>query len=76
MLNYILASAIIALVIGFIIGSIYENRKLTSKYDGEIWLGKSEDGNDRITFYLGMEYDDIAEHSSIIFKVNKMNVVK
>ena len=39
--------------------------------DGCIYLEKSEEGNDRIRFYLNMEYDDIADHKVIRFKVVK-----
>ena len=39
--------------------------------DGYILLDKNEDGDDRITFQLGMEYDDLAYHKNIIFKVVK-----
>lgn len=45
--------------------------KRTIKNDGTIYLEKNEDGDDRIRFYLGMEYEDIASHERIVFRVVK-----
>ena len=39
--------------------------------DGYIILDHNEEGDDRITFQLGMEYDDISKQDQIVFKVIK-----
>jgi hypothetical protein len=57
------------LAIAFILGFILGARK--PKNDGFIYLEKNEQGDDRIRFYLNMEYDDIAQHDTIQFKVVK-----
>ena len=55
----------IAFFVGFILGA------KKPKHDGFIYLEKNEQGDDRIRFYLNMEYDEIAEHELVIFKVVK-----
>lgn len=61
----IFAIAVVCFMLGFSIGKHRHN------YTGSIVLDKNEDGDDRITFNLGMEYDDIAKHEELIFKVVK-----
>lgn len=59
---------LIAMVVfGFIAG--YFTGKRNHSYTGTIVLGKNDEGDDRIVFNLGMEYDDIAKHDELIFKV-------
>lgn len=60
---------IIVCIASFIVG--YFAGKMRHTYTGSIVLGKNEDGNDQIVFNLGMEYDDIAKHDELIFKVIK-----
>ena len=60
---------IVMTVAGFIAGYFTGKRHRT--YTGSVVLGKNEDGDDRIVFNLGMEYDEIAKHDELIFKVIK-----
>lgn len=62
---FILIFVVIAFFVGYVVGAKKQER------DGFIYLEKNEDGDDRIRFYLNMEYDDIAEHEWITFKVVK-----
>ena len=73
MLIKLIICAIVALVIGLIVGRYLVNNHhvATNFMDGEIILDKNEDGNDRIFFNLGMEYDDIKNFDYITFKVTK-----
>lgn len=64
---FIVLFIIIAFGVGFAVG------KRPPKNDGFIYLEKNEDGDDRIRFYLGMEYDDISSHEFIVFKVVREN---
>ena len=61
----ILAMVLLGFLIGFRVGQsrIQEN--------GQIILCKNEEGDDKIVFQLGMEYDDIADYEYVIFKVIK-----
>lgn len=61
------------IIMAFLIGGIVyiTVSALIKKPNGTIYLEKNEQGDDRIRFYLNMEYDDIAEHSKIIFDVKK-----
>lgn len=61
----ILTAFIAGGVIGVIVSALME------KSNGIIYLEKNEQGDDRIRFYLDMEYDDISEHSKIVFTVKK-----
>ena len=56
---------ILALAIGLFIGFMFA----PTKYDGEIILDKNENGEDRIIWHLGMEYEQISEYKKITFKV-------
>lgn len=58
--------AVLAFFIGYRVG-IYH-----VPADGYILLDKNEDGDDRITFQLGMEYDDISKRSQIVFKIKRL----
>ena len=60
---------VIACVISFIAGYFAGRHHRT--YTGSVVLDKNDEGDDRITFNLGMEYDEIAEHDELIFKVIK-----
>lgn len=61
----ILSSSMLGFLIGLRVGQsrIREN--------GQIVLCKNEEGDDKIVFQLGMEYDDIADYEYVIFKVIK-----
>lgn len=61
----ILTAFIAGGVIGVIVSALME------KSNGTIYLEKNEQGDDRIRFYLDMEYDDISEYSKIVFTVKK-----
>lgn len=37
--------------------------------DGVIFLGKNDDGDDRIVFQLNMEYEEINQHDTVLFNV-------
>lgn len=56
---------LVSMIIGYLIGK--SNGK--PKANGFIYLEKNEDGDDRIRFYLDMEYDDIANYSRVVFEV-------
>lgn len=60
---------IIACIVSFIAG--YFTGKRDHIYTGSVVLDKNEEGDDRIVFNLGMEYEDIAKHDELIFKVIK-----
>ena len=67
---YLFVAAIIAaLLAGFVVGIVVS--ALTEKSNGVIILEKNEQGDDRIRFCLNMEYDDISQHSKIVFGVKK-----
>lgn len=44
-------------------------RRKKHEPDGYIYLEKNEDGDDRIRFYLNMEYEEIGKYEEIVFKV-------
>ena len=39
--------------------------------NGVIFIGKNEEGDDKIVFQLNMEYDELAEFRSVMFNVVK-----
>lgn len=52
------------------IACVFLGNKLKSTPNhGTIYLETNEDGDERIRFYLGMEYDDISNHQQIVFNV-------
>lgn len=57
------------LLAGMITGVFIGNALKHTPNDGTIFLETNEDGDERIRFYLGMEYDDISAHKQIVFKV-------
>ena len=57
--------ACIAFIIGIIVG------KVINIPDGIIIIDKNQDGDDRITFNLGLELDDLLNYKHILFKVVK-----
>ena len=61
----VLAMVLLGFLIGLRIGQSY------FKENGQIILCKNEEGDDKIVFQLGMEYDDIADYKYVIFKVVK-----
>ena len=63
------------LLIGLVLGVFLGNMLRHDSYDGTVFLEVNEEGDDRIRWYLGMEYDDIASHDKLLFKVqnNKKN---
>lgn len=69
MLTKLIICAICALIIGLIIGGRFGYSVLTRHPDGYIVLDKNEEGTDRISFQLGMEYDDISKYEHIVFNV-------
>ena len=72
MLNtyFIVGIIICAMVsLGFLIGLRIGQSHF--RENGQIVLCKNEKGEDKIIFQLGMEYDDIADHDYVIFKVRK-----
>lgn len=72
MIIKLLVIAIIALLAGLFIGMGLVFTMMDKKtHEGEIVLDKNEAGDDRITFLLGMEYDDISKFDRITFRVNK-----
>lgn len=54
---------------GMIAGVFLGNKLKSTPNHGTIYLETNEDGDERIRFYLGMEYDDISNHQRIIFNV-------
>ena len=72
MLNtyFIVSIIVLAMVLlGFLIGLRVGQGHF--RENGQIILCKNEEGEDKIIFQLGMEYDDIADHDYVIFKVRK-----
>jgi hypothetical protein len=72
MLNtyFIVSIIVLAMVLlGFLIGLRVGQSQI--RENGQIILCKNEEGEDKIIFQLGMEYDDIADHDYVIFKVRK-----
>ncbi len=57
--------SVLAFFIGYTIGIKHVPN------NGIIVLDKNEDGDDRITFQLGMEYDDLYKRDQIVFKILK-----
>lgn len=57
--------AALSFYLGFSIG------RSSLSYNGQIILDKNEDGDDRIIFQLGMEYDELENHDKIIFKIKR-----
>ena len=54
---------------GMIAGVFLGNKLKNTPNNGTIYLETNEDGDERIRFYLGMEYDDISNHKQIVFNV-------
>lgn len=71
MLTKFIICALASVLIGAIFGGFTMFRFLMDRKDGEIILDKNDEGNDRIIFALGMEYDEIAKYDKIIFNVVK-----
>lgn len=72
MLNtyFIVGIIVLAMVmLGFLIGLRVGQSQI--RENGQIVLCKNEEGDDKIVFQLGMEYDDIADYKYVIFKVIK-----
>lgn len=72
MLNtyFIVGIIVLAMVmLGFLIGLRVGQSRI--RENGQIVLCKNEEGDDKIVFQLGMEYDDIADYEYVIFKVIK-----
>ena len=69
-----LAVAIVAVILGILIGKFWHIKSANT--DGFIILDKNEEGNDRLVFQLGMDYDEIAQHNEIHFKVVKQAAKK
>ena len=72
MLNtyFIIGIIVLAMVmLGFLIGLRVGQSQI--RENGQIILCKNEEGDDKIVFQLGMEYDDIADYKYVIFKVIK-----
>ena len=61
---------------GMIAGVFVGNKLKQTPNDGTIFLERNEDGDERIRFYLGMEYDDISAHKQITFNVVNNYVAK
>ena len=62
---------LLAFIGGFVVGiTVY---LMLDKPNGTIYLEKNTDGDDRIRFYLDMEYDDISKHPKIVFSVKKLS---
>ena len=61
---------------GMITGVFVGNKLKQTPNDGTIFLERNEDGDERIRFYLGMEYDDISAHKQITFNVVNNYVAK
>ena len=60
---------------GIIAGVFIGNKLKDKKHDGTIFLELNENGDERIRWYLGMEYEDIPNHKQITFDVvNNMPV--
>ena len=59
-------SVVLAFFVGYTIGIGH-----SPTTDGYIILDHNDEGDDRITFQLGMEYDDIMDQEEIVFKVIK-----
>lgn len=72
MLNtYFIVGIIICVMVslGFLIGLRIGQSRV--RENGQIILCKNEEGDDKIVFQLGMEYDDISNYEYVIFKVVK-----
>ena len=72
MLNtYFIVGIIICVMVslGFLIGLRIGQSRI--RENGQIVLCKNEEGDDKIVFQLGMEYDDISNYEYVIFKVVK-----
>ncbi len=72
MLNtyFVVGIIVLAMVmLGFLIGLRVGQSQI--RENGQIILCKNEEGDDKIVFQLGMEYDDIADYEYVIFKVIK-----
>lgn len=61
---------------GMIAGVFIGNKLKQTPNDGTIYLETNEDGDERIRFYLGMEYDEISSHQQIVFDVVNNQAVK
>lgn len=65
--NWIVIALVVIAI--FLLGIVVGKYGFKAHTDGVIFLGKNEDGDDRIVFQLDMEYDDIAKHNLLAFKV-------
>lgn len=67
---YVIVS-LVAIVASFFLGRELVKIKIRENANGTIYLGKNENGNDRIVFNLGMEYDDLEKYDYVVLTVIK-----
>ena len=62
-----IAIILVAFFLGYAFKSLLAAKN--SKPDGQIILDHNDNGDDRIQFVLGLEYEDFKNHKVIIFDV-------
>lgn len=67
-IKVLILCSLVGLLIGLILGHYaFPNKK--EKANGQIILDHNDDGDDRIQFVLGLEYEDFKNHKVIVFDV-------
>ena len=62
-----IAIVLVAFLLGYVFKSLLVAKN--NKPDGQIILDHNDNGNDRIQFVLGLEYEDFKNHKVIVFDV-------
>lgn len=67
----IFLTKIAIVLVAFLLGYVFKSFLVTknNKPDGQIILDHNDNGDDRIQFVLGLEYEDFKNHKVIVFDV-------
>lgn len=66
--QYVIGIAILAVIIGFLIGYLVGNRTKKFNYDGKLVIGEVED-RDQFQFIFSTELDDLINKDDLIMKI-------
>lgn len=66
--QYVIGIAILAVIIGFLIGYLVGNRTKKLNYDGKLVIGEVED-RDQFQFIFSTELDDLINKDDLIMKI-------
>lgn len=68
--QYVIGIAILAVIIGFLIGYLVGNKMKKFNYDGKLVIGEVED-RDRFQFIFSTDLDELREKDVLIMQIIK-----